>query len=95
MIIKAERKTGDPLTTGLFSGEDTAKSMFEELAEGEVLMAINLNYQEPLMDELKIGNNISIVSTEKEKESNYYSTGSQVTSGAYGNSVNIAAASAR
>jgi len=90
MIIKAERKTGDPLTTGLFSDEDTAKSMFEGLAEGEVLMAINLNYQEPLMDELKIGNNISIVSTEKEKDSNYYFNGSQVSSGAYGNNVNIA-----
>jgi hypothetical protein len=94
MLIKAERKTGDPLTTGLFSDEDTAKSMFEGLAEGEVLMAINLNYQEPLMDELKIGNNISIVSTEKEKDSSYYSTGNRVTSGAYGNSVNIAAANA-
>jgi hypothetical protein len=94
MIIKAERKTGDPLTTGLFSGKDTAKSMFEGLAEDEVLMAINLNYQEPLMDELKIGNNVSIVSTEKEKDSNYYSAGSQVSSGAYGNSVNIATISA-
>jgi hypothetical protein len=92
MIIKAERKTGDPLTTGLFSSVDTTKSMFEELAEGEVLMAIDLNYQEPLIDELKIGNNISIVSTEKEKDSNYYSTGSLVTSGAYENSANIAVA---
>jgi hypothetical protein len=90
MIIKAERKTGDPLTSGLFSDEDTAKSMLEELTEGEVLMAISLNYQEPLIEELKIGNNISIVSTEKEKDSNYYSAGSMVTSGAYGNSVNIA-----
>jgi hypothetical protein len=90
MIIKAERKTGDPLTTGLFSDEDTAKSIFEGLAEGEVLMAINLNYQEPLMDELKIGNNICIVSTEKEKDSNYYFDSSQVSSGAYGNNVNIA-----
>jgi hypothetical protein len=94
MIIKAERKTGDPLSTSLFSDEDTTKSMFEGLAEGEVLMAINLNYQEPLMDELNIGNNISIVSTEKEKDSNYYPDGSQDTSGAYGNSINIAAASA-
>jgi hypothetical protein len=92
MLIKAERKTGDPLTTSLFSDEDIAKSMLEGLAEGEVLMAINLNYQEPLIDELKIGNNISIVSTEKEKDSNYYSTGSQVSSGAYGNSTNIATA---
>ncbi len=90
MIIKAERKKGDPLTTGLFSGEDSEKGMFEEMVEGEVLMAINLNYQEPLMDELKIGNNISIVSTEKEKDSNYYSAVSGVTSGAYGNSVTIA-----
>ena len=94
MIIKAERKTGDPLTTYLFSGDDTPKSMFEGLAEDEVLMAINLNYQEPLMDELKIGNNISIVSTEKEKDSNYYYTGSRVTSEVNGNSVNIAAADA-
>jgi hypothetical protein len=93
MIIKAERKTGDPLSTSLLSDEDTTKSMFEGLAEGEVLMAINLNYQEPLMDVLKIGNNISIVSTEKEKDSNYYSAGSQVTSGAYGNSINTTAAS--
>ena len=90
MLIKAERKTGDPLTIGLFSGEDTAKSMFEELAGGEVLMAINLNYQEPLMDELRIGNNISIVSTEKERDSNYYSAGNQITSGSYGSSVNVA-----
>lgn len=95
MLIKAERKTGDPLTTGLFSDDDTAKSMFERLAEGEVLMAINLNYQEPLISELKIGNNISIVSTEKEKDSNYYSASSQeVTSDAYGNTVNIATGSA-
>lgn len=95
MLIKAERKTGDPLTTGLFSDDDTAKSMFERLAEGEVLMAINLNYQEPLISELKIGNNISIVSTEKEKDSDYYSASSQeVTSDAYGNTVNIATGSA-
>jgi hypothetical protein len=89
MIIKAERKTGDPLTTGLFNGEDTAGGVFEGMAEGEVLMAISLNYQEPLMDELKIGNSISIVSTEKEKESNYYSAGNLDTSSAYGNSVDM------
>ncbi len=92
MLIKAERKAGDPLTSGLFAGDDIVKSLFEGLKEGEVLMAINLNYQEPLMDELKIGNNISIVSTEKEKDSNYYFAGGQVTSDAYGTSTDIAAA---
>jgi hypothetical protein len=88
VLIKVERKKGDPLTTNFFSSEDITKSMFEGLAEGEVLMAINLNYQEPLMDELKVGNNISVVSTEKEKDSNYSFISSQVTSGIYGNSIN-------
>ncbi len=77
MLIKAERRSGDPLTDGIFSGEDIEKSMLEKLSEGEVLMAINLNYQEPLIDHLKIGNNISIVSTEKEKDVNSYVAANQ------------------
>lgn len=92
MLIKAERKSGDPLTAGLFSGEDSGKSMLEKLSEGEVLMAINLNYQEPLIEQFKIGNNISIVSTVKEKDSNYYNAGKPEIAGTSGNSANIAAA---
>ena len=92
MLIKAERKSGDPLTAGLFSGEDSGKSMLEKLSEGEVLMAINLNYQEPLIEQLKIGNNISIVSTVKEKDGNYYNAGKPEIAGTSGNSANIAAA---
>jgi len=66
-IINIDRKKDDYISMDMFS-EDTSKNIFESLAEGEVLIAINVGYLEPLLEELRVGRCISIVSTEKDRE---------------------------
>ena len=64
--LTCERKTGDPITGSVFE-QIPGTSMVEELGPGEVLMALDISYIEPIIEELHAGCRISIVSTEKEK----------------------------
>jgi hypothetical protein len=65
-ILSCERRSGDPITESVFE-KVSRTSMVEELGPGEVLMALDISFIEPLVEELNAGNRISIVSTEKEK----------------------------
>jgi hypothetical protein len=64
--LTCERKAGDPITESVFKG-NVQVNMVKNLKDGEVLMALDVPYTEPLIEELDIGRHISIVSTEKEK----------------------------
>jgi hypothetical protein len=70
-VIKIERRAGDPITSEVFK-EDIKQSIWDKIAPGQVLIAIDIEYQEPLAEELKVGSIISIVSTEKEKDLEIY-----------------------
>ncbi len=48
--------------------EEFEKNIFESLSEGDVLIAIEIQYFEPILKELKEGDHISIISTIKDKE---------------------------
>ncbi len=66
-IINVERRKGDYISIDMFD-KKTQESIFGRLAEGDVVIAINVQYEEPLLEEVRTGNCISIVSTEYEKE---------------------------
>jgi len=66
-ILKVERRTGDPITSEVFEA-DSKQSFLDKISTGEVLLAISIEYQEPLVKELKAGSIISIISTIKEKD---------------------------
>ena len=68
--LTCERKAGDPITESVFEKVSRA-SMVEELGPGEVLMALDISYVEPLVEELDTGSRISIVSTEIEKTNSF------------------------
>ena len=68
--LMCQRKAGDPVTASVFE-QEPRKSIVEKLKEGEVLMALDISYTEPLIDELVVGSCISIVSTEKEKPESF------------------------
>jgi len=68
--IICERKAGDPITESVFEQTGSVK-IIDKIEKGEVLIALDISYSEPLIDELEAGNCISIVSTEKEKMQNY------------------------
>ncbi|MBM3712323.1 MAG: hypothetical protein FJW56_02615 [Actinobacteria bacterium] len=66
-IIKIERRAGDPITSEVFE-KDLNQSAWNNISEGEVLLAVDIGYNEPLAEELKAGSIISIISTVKEKD---------------------------
>ena len=70
-VIKVERKPGDPVTSEIFD-ESISQSFLDRISSGEVLLAVDMEYHEPLIDELKAGSIISIISTEKEKNQDIY-----------------------
>ena len=88
-VLLVERKSGDPITSFVFEETNEIKPI-EALKEGELLLALNVNYVEPVIDDLLVGSRISICSTEKDNdynmldraynsysESTYYSTSGQ------------------
>ena len=66
-IININRKKDDYISKSMFT-EDLNIDIMDNLSEGEVLIAINVQYPEPLLGKLRIGRCISIVSTEKDKD---------------------------
>lgn len=74
-VVMIDRKKSDPMTSDIFLNKSN-NNITDSLTKGEVLLALNINYTEPLIDELKKGSTISIVSTEIDKDirdSFYYS----------------------
>jgi hypothetical protein len=67
-IINIERKKDDYISKEMFDKE-IKSNIFEKLSPGEVIITINIQYIEPILRELKIGNCISIISTILEKDS--------------------------
>jgi hypothetical protein len=66
-IIQIDRKKNDPVSIEMFSDAKNVNPI-DNLKQDEVLLAIDLKYFEPLIDDLKVGNSISIISTQRDKE---------------------------
>jgi len=66
-IINIDRKKDDYISSVMF-GDEPSKNILDNLAEGEILIAINVQYPEPVLEELRVGRHISIVSTEKDRD---------------------------
>ncbi len=66
-IINIDREKDDYVSSAMFSDEP-GKNILDNLAEGEILIAINVQYPEPVLEELKVGRHISIISTEKDRD---------------------------
>lgn len=65
-IINIERKKDDYISKDMF-GKDIQISIFDNLLPGDVMIAVNIQYLEPILKELKEGDFISIVSTVEDK----------------------------
>lgn len=83
-IIQMDRKKGDFISKELFT-KDLGKNIIDDLSKGEVLIAINMQYLEPLVEELKTGGSVSIISTQIDKE---LLNSSKYVSGSYTNGSN-------
>lgn len=70
-IINTERRKDDYISSDMFNKEKTRTSIFDSLSTGDVLMTVNVQYTEPILGELKVGNYISIVSTAYDKDLMY------------------------
>ena len=66
-IINVERKKDDYISKDMFDKEMKV-GILENLLPGDVIMTVNIQYMEPILRELKIGNCISIVSTAEDKD---------------------------
>jgi len=66
-IINIERKKDDYISKDMFD-KDIQISIFDNLLPGDVMIAVNIQYLEPILKELKEGNFISIVSTVEDKD---------------------------
>jgi hypothetical protein len=62
-IINIDRKKNDFISIDMFEQEKGDSGMLSELNEGDVLITIRIQHPEPILDELKKGDFISIVST--------------------------------
>lgn len=69
-IIDNERRKDDYISSDMLSKE-AQTSFFGGLSAGDVLITVNVQYTEPILRELTIGNHISIVSTVYDKDSIY------------------------
>lgn len=61
-VINIERKKDDYISADMFN-EETNTSIFDNLSPGDVLIAVNIQHLEPILEELKKGDFVSIVST--------------------------------
>lgn len=66
-IINIERKKDDYISKDMFD-KDIQISIFDNLLPGDVMIAVNIQYLEPILKELKEGDFISIVSTVEDKD---------------------------
>ena len=63
-----KRCAGDPVTEAVFAQDKSEGQKMEQLSKGEILIAVNLSYYEPLVETISAGNKICIVSTKKEEK---------------------------
>lgn len=70
-VLMIDRKKDDPITSDIFEKKSN-QSVADSLKKEEVLLALNVNYTEPILDELKKGSTISIVSTEMDDYANSF-----------------------
>jgi hypothetical protein len=66
-VINIERKKDDHISYEMFN-KTSASSFFDELSSGDVVIAVNVCYAEPLLKEVRAGNRVSIVSTIYDKD---------------------------
>ncbi len=66
-IINIERREDDYISNDMF-GKEKEENIFDSLSVGDVVIAVNVQYIEPLLLELKAGDCISIVSTISDKD---------------------------
>jgi len=94
-VAAVKRCAGDPVTEAVFAEAKSDVQKLEQLSKGEILIAINLSYYEPLVETITAGNKICIVSTKKEEKgySAYGENYLQNTGNAYlaGNAVETSA----
>ena len=67
-VAAVKRCAGDPVTEAVFAETKSDVQKLEQLSKGEILIAINLSYYEPLVETITAGNKICIVSTKKEEK---------------------------
>ncbi|MBN1299177.1 MAG: SAF domain-containing protein, partial [Actinobacteria bacterium] len=72
-ILQTERQPMDPITYTVFK-EIPEGRFTSDLKESEVLIALSIDYAEPVVSELGAGTCISIISTEKEESLQYQNT---------------------
>lgn len=65
--INIERRKDDYISADMF-GEEKNISIFDNLTPGDVLIAVNVQHLEPILEELKKGDCVSIVSTIVDKD---------------------------
>jgi hypothetical protein len=61
--INIDRKKNDFISSDMFDQKKGGSSILDELADGDVLITIRIQHPEPILNELKKGDFISIVST--------------------------------
>lgn len=66
-IINIERRKDDYISKDMFS-ETADNDIFNGLIPGDVVIAVNVKYSEPILQEVRVGNRISIVSTIYDKD---------------------------
>jgi hypothetical protein len=65
--LQIDRVKGDFLTTSMFE-ENNDKFLSEKLKDDEVAISINLSSKEKIFEDLKVGEKVMIVSTQKDKD---------------------------
>ena len=66
-IINIKRKKDDYISKDMFDKEIQV-SVIDKLLPGDVIIAVNIQYMEPILRELNSGDCISIISTKEDKE---------------------------
>jgi hypothetical protein len=66
--INIERRKGDYISADMFEEEDKSTDVFSGLDSGDAVIAVEIRHPEPLLDELKSGDIVTIISTVRDKD---------------------------
>jgi len=66
--INIYRKKSDYISNDMFGQDGTNENILSDLSDGDVIIAIEIQYPEPILNKLKNGDIVSIVSTSKDKD---------------------------
>lgn len=66
--INIYRKENDYISSDMFGQDGKDENILSNLDEGDVIIAIEIQYPEPILDKLKNGDIVSIISTFKDKD---------------------------